>query len=187
MTMIGFQSGSGSWLTCSIILRFFFDVLTNCGDTMNFRNSPKSHTSPIWDWHWLWTVRWHQQHFKSTIPGPSPQTSSQTSHSECNGRFPGIQWCRNFWSLSSTETALQMWVVLAFLMQVAWTQHPMPQLEQNWPKRLVGTPSKNLNFFLSYLCLSIKMCGKYYNVMVNVIPYPCIPNDEYLRSLENQS
>ena len=136
MTMMGFQSGlSGSWLTWSrMFFRFFDVVLTSCGDTMNLRNSPKSHTSPICDWHWLWTVRWHQQHFKSTIPGPSPQTSSQTSHSECKGRFPGIQWCRNFCSLGSTETVLQMWVALAFLMQVAWTQHPMPQLEQNWPK-----------------------------------------------------
>ena len=39
---------------------------------------------------------WHQQQRKSTIPGPSPQASSHTSHSEFRGKFPAIQWCKNF-------------------------------------------------------------------------------------------
>ena len=47
-------------------------------------------------WFLDYSYLWHQQHRKSTIPGPSPQASSHTSHSEFRGRFPAIQWCKNF-------------------------------------------------------------------------------------------
>ena len=47
------------------------------------------------------TNLWHQQHRRSTIPGESPQDSSQTSHSLFSGKFPVTQWCRNFRTGSS--------------------------------------------------------------------------------------
>ena len=153
MTMTGCQdflswskamtSSTTLLLGCLTVL---FDLeVTKVGGTMKGLNSPKSHISPICDWHWLWTVLWHQQHLTSTIPGPSPQTSSHTSHSEWSGRLPGIQWCLNFWFRfwiwrccccnwpSDAAMALQVCVALAFLMHEAWMQQPMPQLEQNCP------------------------------------------------------
>ncbi len=36
-------------------------------------------------------------------------------------------------SFSRREISLQIWEVLAFLQQAVSVQHPMPQLEQNWP------------------------------------------------------
>ena len=38
-------------------------------------------------------------------------------------------------SFSSREISLQIWDVLAFLQQAVSVQHPMPQLEQNWPEK----------------------------------------------------
>ena len=64
------------------------------------------------------------------VTSPVKLTSSQTSHSECRGKFPGIQWCLNFLLVSSfwgtifwdwsDEMALHLWVALTLLIQDAF-------------------------------------------------------------------